>query len=134
MSRREYRHTVRCAEKPCPEYSFRVYETRADERAGLERQRKHPWRCTRHDKPHEVLRPDNTAVQHTPIATAKDNIPGCLYWIPEGGTTGSGFAHGPGFKAHADDFPPGTWLVVTAYVETPEQAAIAAEVDAAGGE
>ncbi|MGH3600761.1 MAG: hypothetical protein ACRDQH_10865, partial [Pseudonocardiaceae bacterium] len=126
MGRREYRHTIRCAEPGCKEASFRVYETRADERDGIADLKRHPYRCTRHDKPDEVLRPDNTAVQHvlvasrikttrwSPAGEESGYLPG-LFWLREGAERGgSGFTFGPGFNAHADDFPEGTRLVVTA--------------------
>ncbi|MFK5282653.1 hypothetical protein ACI3PL_24120, partial [Lacticaseibacillus paracasei] len=37
-----------------------------------------------------------------------------MYW-----DSGSEFAHGPGFKAWAADFPEGTRLIVTVRIETP---------------
>lgn len=123
-----------CAEPGCREAQFYEYETRADEREAYQHQQRNPYKCTRHNRPDDVLRPDHTAI--TRILTAskirygKDNnwLPG-LYWISEGGSSGSGFAFGPGFKAHASDFPEGTRLVITAYVETPDQAEIAAAID-----
>ncbi|GAA0720209.1 hypothetical protein GCM10010199_25560 [Dactylosporangium roseum] len=92
-----------------------------------------------------MLRPDNTTTSHVLIASRVRNcgyerelagfeaavarrsmwarkpdefLPG-MYWLPEGGTSGSGFTFGPGFKAHADDFPEGTRLVITAQVLLP---------------
>lgn len=42
------------------------------------------------------------------------------YWGPAGGRTGtSGLVSGPGFRADAADFPPGTRLTVTARLELP---------------
>lgn len=32
-----------------------------------------------------------------------------------------GFTYGPGFKAYASDFPPGTKLIVTARIELPAE-------------
>jgi len=43
------------------------------------------------------------------------------YWIPEGATTGSNLATGPGYRAHANDVPEGTRLVITARIELPEE-------------
>lgn len=43
------------------------------------------------------------------------------FWGPPGDVGTQGIAVGPGFQALADDFPPGTRLVVTARVELPEQ-------------
>lgn len=39
-----------------------------------------------------------------------------LFW-----DDGSGFTHGTGYKAYADDFPPGTRLIITARIELPEK-------------
>lgn len=104
-----------------------------------------PWACTRHIKPVEVLSADSQARQMVLVASKvrsgyyernladyraavargsdwarepKEFLDG-LFWIPEGGTTGSGFTHGPGYKAFADDFPEGTRLIVTAWIELP---------------
>ena len=46
-------------------------------------------------------------------------LPG-LFWRAEGAGAGSGFTFGPGFNAHATDFPEGTRLVVTAQIEPVE--------------
>lgn len=43
-----------------------------------------------------------------------------LYWGPENAESGrAGVVSGPGFRAYANDFPPGTRLIVTARVDLP---------------
>jgi hypothetical protein len=137
VPRREYRSTFTCAEPGCRETQFYVHETRADQNAAYKRQREHPFRCSRHADPDKNLRPGNEQTAHMLIATRLRSkmrpfggdgeprwLPG-LYWIPEGGATGSGYTFGPGFNAHAEDFPEGTRLVVTARVEIPSLVAAA---------
>ncbi|MDX2649286.1 hypothetical protein PV341_38125 [Streptomyces sp. PA03-1a] len=43
------------------------------------------------------------------------------FWGPPGTIGAQGIAVGTGFQALADDFPPGTRMVVTARIELPEQ-------------
>ena len=124
MPRREYRTTYRCAEPGCREVQFYVHSTREDEKASLRRQSEHPFKCSRHADPDRNLRPGNTKTTHILVAAhilvkARLRDLPKLFWIPEGGTTGSGFTFGPGFNAHADDFPEGTRLVVTAEIQMP---------------
>jgi hypothetical protein len=71
---------------------------------------------------------DNPETVGVLVAT-DTGIQGHLFWFPEGGPrTGSGFQHGPGFRAFANDFPVGTRLIVTARLELPcPTAAIYAE-------
>lgn len=119
MSRRERLATFRCAEG-CSNHITYGYTSQREYAEIAQRQARSPWKCARHERPDEVLRPDNKRVVGVLIATRKDHG---QFWIPEGGTTGSGLTSGPGFKAHADDFPEGTRLVVTAEVRTPDDAA-----------
>lgn len=125
--RRPYTITLRCAENGCRDHQTYEYETRADEAAGRKRQQEHPYRCTRHARPERVLRPDNRTRQIVLVASklpysgsSGGFLPG-LFWIAENELR-SGFTYGPGFNAHADDFPEGTRLVVTAQIELPEVA------------
>jgi hypothetical protein len=148
LTRRERSFTVRCADKGCDDTTFYLYTSQREYREIWERQQKDPWTCSRHREPDKVLRPDNPSTTVTLVASKVRNsrydrdladyeaavarrsayarkpdefIPG-LYWLPEGGGHGSGFTHGPGFKAHADDFPEGTRLTITATVEVPVMA------------
>jgi hypothetical protein len=127
MSRREYRVTVRCG-GGCGKNTTYYCATRAEEAEVRKRNHEHPWKCTRHDDPERNLRPGNTATRQVLVATRLKATPvrpwldqdrwlDGLYWLPEGATTGSGFTSGPGFNAHAEDFPEGTRLVVTAEIE-----------------
>jgi hypothetical protein len=139
MPRREYLLRVVCAENGCSENALYRYDYKADYTASRRRYEvEHPWKCTRHSSPERNLRPDNTAVSGTYIATEKfTEIRGeqhslGLFWVREGAETGNGFSHSDVHTAFAKDFPAGTRLVVTAYVETPEQAAIAAAAESGG--
>ncbi|NNU70415.1 hypothetical protein G9X67_34760 [Rhizobium sp. WYCCWR 11152] len=72
------------------------------------------WKCVRHSQPDEVLSSDNCkTVDEVKVIKHSQG----LYWGKEKGF--SGFAHGPGFKAFAKDFPPGTILRVTAEIIAP---------------
>lgn len=116
--RQTYR--ARCAAEGCPESAFYDGMTVREVREMAQRNASNPWRCVRHSRPDEVLSPDHRTI--TATATASRLIEGSakLFWVQEGRGTGSGFTHGPGFKAFADDFPEGTRLVITAAIETPE--------------
>lgn len=110
----------RCAEavNGCTEVGFYEFDTQRDAREYDLRYAKTPWRCTRHTRPDEVLTAGQSRRTTVLVATRlRDLKP--LFWVPEGGTTGSGFSYGPGYKAYANDFPEGTRLVVTAALEPP---------------
>lgn len=127
MSRREYVSRFPCAEPGCTERSYYVADTRREQQKTYADQQKRPWRCIRHTAKSEVLSPDNlervtvmTAdrLRQSPDRRRPDEEPPFLDGLFWGG--GSGFQHGPGFKAWAKDFPPGTRLIVTARIELPE--------------
>lgn len=130
MSRREYTIRFKCAEEGCTEWYHSVASTRRDETETRAWYAKRPWRCVRHTKPDEVLTPDNLERSAVLVAgrvrqspTRRDPAPGYidgLYWLEGDATSGGGFTFGPGFKAYAGDFPPGTRLIVTARIEVPE--------------
>jgi hypothetical protein len=73
------------------------------------------WFCVRHTNSDEVLSPANR------VRTIEwENLDGPgekRYWGVD--RPGSGFMSGPGFKAYADDFPPGTKVRVTAELILP---------------
>jgi len=103
-----------CGHEGCNE--FARYE--ADNRSHyLDLQARHgagKWKCTRHSQPDQVLSLENTKlVDELGIFDANGN----RYWGKE--KAFSGFTSGPGFKAFADDFPPGTVLRVTAEIILP---------------
>jgi hypothetical protein len=128
MASREYRSSWRCAEPGCRDVQFMTHSTRRDEADAYRRQHEKPYRCTRHAHPEQNLRPGNEHTRHVLTAVKVQSgrtgdgqpieLPG-LFWRAEGAGAGSGFTFGPGFTAHASDFPEGTRLVVTAQIETP---------------
>lgn len=119
MSKRRpiYSH-VRCSHAGCGETAHFHYDTQADRREADLRRQKHPYLCTRHSRPDEVLSKENTK-RTTVLVCSIIGDYGNTYWVPEGGTSGSGFTHGPGFKAYTEDFPVGTRIIVTAEVQLP---------------
>lgn len=125
--RREYPIRYVCAEPGCTETYYSVASTREDERSTRAWYAKRPWRCTRHTAADEVLSTEN--LERVTVLTADrvesrssrrrpegepDYLDG-LFW-----SGSSGFQYGPGFKAFAKDFPPGTRLIVTARIELPD--------------
>jgi hypothetical protein len=72
------------------------------------------YRCVRHSQPDSVLSSENNKIVDE-MTVFKE--PHGLYWGKE--KAFSGFAHGPGFKAFAEDFPPGTILRITAEIVFP---------------
>lgn len=137
---RERSTTIRCAEAGCGETKLHLYTSRRQYDEIWADQNKRPWKCSRHERPEEVLRPDNptttyvlvasrvrfsgyedAVARRSPYARRPEEFLDGLFWLPEGaGRGGSGFSFGPGFKAHASDFPEGTRLVVTTRIELPE--------------
>lgn len=117
MGRREYPIHMTCAEPGCQESTFTVADTRQDEREARERYNRNPWRCARHTNPERVLTPDSPVRLTELEARPTERLPDTLFWHGEGPT--SGFRYGPGFKAFARDFPPGTRLRITAEILPP---------------
>lgn len=116
-----YTINLSCAEPGCQEWSFTEADTRAEERETRQRYAKNPYRCFRHRKPNEVLSVDNPETTKTLVVEEK-------FTTDRWGTKqllGLYFGHmgvesGPGFRAFAKDFPPGTKLIVTARIELPD--------------
>lgn len=128
MSRRERTTIIGCAEAGCRESRILAYGSQREYAEICQEQKRSPWKCTRHAKPDEVLRPDNPSTTCVLVASrvpmgGRDGgfLPG-LFWLVDGAGSGSGFEFGPGFRAHAFDFPEGTRLVVTTQIVTPEVA------------
>lgn len=131
MSGRERTYTIRCANGGCHESTFYLYASQREYSELHKRQVANPWKCFRHRDPDANLRPGNESTETVLVATkvAAGPVPGFpdkgerwlpgLYWREEGAAAGSGLTHGPGFNAHASDFPEGTRLVVTARIEIP---------------
>lgn len=111
MARRNYPLRKNCAHDGCREVARWSYETQRDLVSSFEF--RNEYRCIRHSRPMEVLATDNDATEK--VLVSKRGAGGNMYW------DNSGFVHGPGFKAFADDFPEGTQLVVTARIVTPNR-------------
>lgn len=113
---RHYFSRFECGHPNCTE--FQTYEsTRRADQADLNRRYGNKkWRCVRHSQPDQVLGLTNRVIVHE--AECREHFYESksigLFW---GG--GSGFVHGPGFKAFAKDFPAGTVLRITAEVIPP---------------
>jgi hypothetical protein len=137
MPRREYRSRFNCAEPGCKEMQYYTHSTRADEKETYAYQQRSPFRCTRHAHPEQNLKPGNEQTRRVLVASrVKSDFPDIplyntdpdwpylkgLFWLEEGKERGgNGFSFGPGFTAHASDFPEGSRLVVTAQIEMPER-------------
>lgn len=133
MARRERTVTINCGHKPCGDTIFYCYSSQREYAEIMQGQKRSPYFCARHKDPAANLRPGNEAARHVLVATRLKSLrqrmwpdadpwrPG-LYWVPEGGRSGSGLIHGPGFTAYAADFPEGTRLVVTTRIEMPQEA------------
>jgi hypothetical protein len=122
MSRRTYTIPLRCAESGCRESSVCEAIGRDEYAEARDRYARNPWRCSRHRNPERVLSPDNlerTAVCISGKSKRYPDLDSRFWETPE--YDGCGVIDGPGFKAFANDFPPGTRLIVTARIELPEE-------------
>jgi len=119
VARRERLRCIRCANTGCGETTTYAYTSGREYDEIQADQRRKPWKCSRHREPSKVLRVDNTTTTAT-VTSARGKYD-IAYWATEGATTGSGIESGPGFIAHAADFPEGTRLVVTARIELPDR-------------
>ncbi|MFU0240392.1 hypothetical protein ACKI1J_32225 [Streptomyces scabiei] len=89
------------------------------------------WKCPRHSAPDEWLTTSNretTAVLELQPRYLDATRPGGerrllgYFWGAPGQQASRGSVSGPGFKALADNFPPGTRLTVTATISLPTPA------------
>lgn len=123
MSRRRT-YTRTCAHSGCSETSHIEYTARRD-LDGISA----AWKCYRHSKPDEILSAENPETSVV-LALHPSYIDGYwredppqlvgYFWGPEGAEKGHhGIVSGPGFRAVAADYPPGTRLIVTARIELP---------------
>lgn len=123
MSKRGVSHTAICVFEGCKESAWYEFDSQREYREWIDRNRQYPWKCTRHFKPAEVLSKDSpdrsTVLVSTNLNSPQTGRPLGLFWVPEGGASGSGFTYGPGFKAYTADFPEGTRLTITAHIEVP---------------
>lgn len=107
MSRREWPLRFVCAHDGCTESANYRYSTKRDmmESFELKNYSHGRWRCIRHARPDEVLSATSPQTRAELVVEQKDH----------GRFFGNfGFISGPGFKAFAHDFPPGSKIVVTA--------------------
>jgi hypothetical protein len=111
---REYR--TRCAGPDCREVGTFKFATVRERDEAVGRFMRTPWRCVRHAAPETVLGPDNPTRSVVLTVRRDPATSGALFWEAPGGVVTSGFCYGPGFQAHAVDFPEGTRLTVTATV------------------
>lgn len=115
MSRREWPLRFVCAQDGCTESANYRYSTKRDmmESFELKNYSHGRWRCIRHSRPDEVLSAANLETRAELVVEQKDH--GHFFGH-------SGFVSGPGFKAFAKDFPPGSKIVVTAMLVLPDAA------------
>lgn len=109
-----YSTRFKCGHDGCAELAFFEADTRKEQTSQYERYANGKWRCVRHSRMDEVLAPDNRS--RTVAMTIFDEPYGRFWGIDK---ADAGFVYGPGFKAFAKDFPPGTQLKVTAEVILP---------------
>ena len=107
---REYLSHFPCGHPGCTEHGHYSSSTRADQADLQRRYGNKQWRCVRHTRPDEVLSMQRRVIR-TEMASGSE--PHGIYWGH------SGFVSGPGFKAFAKDFPPGTIIAVTAEIIPP---------------
>lgn len=122
VARRGGTARFRCAEDGCTEAAFYTYTSNADYARLHREQRDRPWQCSRHRNPEQLLTPANTTRSVVLTAEKSKRFPDLttLFWrVGDAADVGSGYTFGPGFKAHADDFPEGTRLVITVTAEVP---------------
>lgn len=123
---RERTASIRCGEPGCADCAHYAYASQREYREIVADQKRRPYMCSRHRDPAANLRPGNESTRHVLTATRVRSatrdawLPG-LFWRSKEGESGSGYAYGPGFNAHASDFPEGTRLVVTTQIEMPEE-------------
>jgi len=122
MPRGDYRQTILCAERPCPEKIVYHHETRRDEAASVRDQQARPWKCVRHSRPGEVLGPERVEITSVMTAVPRPNASrweSPLMWAAPFWLLLSGKVDGPGFMAFASDWPEGTRLEITARILPP---------------
>lgn len=113
MARRDWPLMVHCGHQGCTERATYRYQTKRDLTQSFEANNftAGRWRCTRHSKPGDVLSTTNLTTSCE--LTVEQREYGRFFG-------NSGFIHGPGFKAFAEDFPAGTKIIITATLVLPE--------------
>lgn len=114
-----------------PEHLHTCTHTGCRETSTIRIPRTPVWKCARHESPDEHLSTTNrstSAVWEVYQEWTKGNAfgpprPVRRYWGPSGKGRGmEGTVRGPGFEADAQEWPPGTRLIVTTRVVLPEDA------------
>ncbi len=105
---------AKCGHEGCTEFARYEADRRADYLDLERRYGNGKWRCVRHSQPDQVLSFDNKKIVEE-VKVIKE--PHGLYWGKD--KAWNSFAHGPGFKAFAEDFPEGTVLRITAEIVSP---------------
>jgi hypothetical protein len=127
MARRGGTRSIQCAEDGCTEYAHYSYTSNADYGRLMQEQRRRPFMCSRHRNPEQVLTPTNRERTVTLTAARSKRYPNLgdqLFWLEPGhDDVGSGYMFGPGFSAHANDFPEGTRIVIRVTVEEDSEVA-----------
>lgn len=118
MGRRKHYMDDQCKHDGCTKRSLNLFDRSDDYNAERKRRNKHPWACLRHTQPDETMGTDNRLRVFEAVAQRSVRYPELdeLFW-----GDGSGFVPGPGFRAWARDFPPGTRLRVTAEILLPDE-------------
>jgi hypothetical protein len=106
---RGYDIKATCQHPECPEWRNYHYDNRRD--ADKSAAHRAQWKCLRHTGfTLSIAEPVQT---FRSVSGVGKETGGHLFW------SGSGLVLGPGFKAFADDFPPGTVIEVTARIILP---------------
>lgn len=105
---------VSCGHPDCQKSTLYEVDDRREYNDLLKRYGNGKWRCVEHAQPEKVLSSDNyKTVEELHVIECR----GRLYWGKE--EASSGLSYGPGFRAFAKDFPPGTVLRITAEIVMP---------------
>lgn len=112
MPRRAWPLVVTCTYQGCTASARYEFATLRELDRSHEMKNRASYRCSRHSDPESVLSADNL---HRSITLTNEQRPYGRFFGP------SGFVHGPGFKAYAEDFPIGTEITITATVKLPKE-------------
>ena len=121
--KRYYYIRKKCTEEGCNEERINSYSTQREYREAIKKNK--AYTCTRHIKPNEVLSDINMKTEVELKCVTKNYVTEkCNFWqrAEHFGTDNldSGFQHGNGYKAWANDFPEGTILRVTSEIILPD--------------
>jgi len=116
MGRRRWPFRYECNHPGCTETAHHEFRSLADLKRQLSWVPKDKWFCVRHAQADEVL--SNANRLRVCEMTCLISDAGGKFWGIDRPT--SGFVYGPGFKAFAKDFRPGTRVRVTAELIMPE--------------